>query len=99
MKLLLLEKYETALLLGQNNMQEYFTRSHCHQGEGFAYCCSFGSTQHNGSSDCIDRFKKEHNIVYRTLEGERRSIDLVTVDIWKNDQMLEETEDCMTSVR
>jgi hypothetical protein len=35
-----------------------------------------------GSSDCIDRFKRGHNIVYRNEEGERRCIDIETVDAW-----------------
>jgi hypothetical protein len=42
----------------------------------------------------IDRFKRRHNIVYRTLLGENRTVYPETVEGWENYPLLQETEDC-----
>lgn len=40
-----------------------------------------GFTASNG---WIDRFKNRHGITYRTVNGEAASVDIATVDTWKN---------------
>jgi hypothetical protein len=43
-----------------------------------------GITNFSVSKGWIDRFKRSHNIVYRTLLGESRSVDPATAENWKN---------------
>lgn len=61
--------------------------------KGLCIAAHVGVDSFPGSSDGIGRFKMKHNIVYGTLGGERRSNDLDWVDVWKNDQLQQETED------
>jgi hypothetical protein len=42
------------------------------------------------SSRWLDRFKRRHNIVYRT--GESTSVDLYAIEDWKNYRLLQEIE-------
>jgi len=44
----------------------------------------FGVNRFTGSDGWIDRFKRGHNAVYRTPANESQSVDLDTVEEWKN---------------
>jgi hypothetical protein len=57
--------------------------------------CIFTSLEIANFSDSngyIDRFKRRHNIVYRTLSDESRSVHPVTAEDWKIYGLLKETE-------
>lgn len=41
------------------------------------------------SNGWIDRFKKRHNVVYKAICGESKSVDLETVEHWKETQLPE----------
>jgi hypothetical protein len=44
----------------------------------------------SASNGWIGRFKKRHNIAYRNLSGESRSVDSETAKDWKNYRLLKE---------
>jgi hypothetical protein len=52
-----------------------------------------GNSQLSASNGWINRFKRRYNIVYRTLSGKSKTVDLEVVVGWSNYQLLQETED------
>jgi hypothetical protein len=44
-----------------------------------------GIPNFSASSRRIDRFKRRHNIVYRTVSSKSRCVDPETIEDWKND--------------
>jgi hypothetical protein len=62
------------------------------QGEGLTHLCLSWNSQLFGSSGWIGTFKIRPNIAFRSLSSESRSVDLGTVEDWKNYWVLQEIE-------
>jgi centromere protein B len=79
-----LEKLESALVAWFQQAHE----SNASIGDTLHITSHLGIANFLASNRWIDRFKRRHNIVYRTLSGESRSVDLGTVEDWKNYPLL-----------
>jgi hypothetical protein len=63
-----------------------------HLKEVLHFTAHLGTANILDSSGWINRFKRKHNSVYRTLSGESRSVDSESIEDWRNDRLLQVIE-------
>ncbi|XP_063243689.1 tigger transposable element-derived protein 4-like [Bacillus rossius redtenbacheri] len=51
-----------------------------------------GIDDFSASNGWIDRFRQRHNVVYKVVCGESKSVDEETADVWKNTSLKEQLE-------
>jgi hypothetical protein len=92
LKRLQLEKLESALAAWfKQARKNNASLDGTHLKKALHIAAHLGIAHFLSSSGWIDRFKRRHSIVYRTLSRESKSIDPETVADWNNYQLLQET--------